>query len=252
MRSRADLVLVERGLVPSREKARALIKAGAVRCDDQLVTKPGQLVLQDADFWVDTTDLRWVSRGGLKLDHAIKTFSLPSVDGLICLDLGASTGGFTDVLLSYGAACVYAVDVGHGQLAPRLATDPRVINLEKTHARDITSQLVPQALDLVVCDVSFISVTKALGPSLSLVRPGGWLISLIKPQFEAGRAALGKGGVVKDPADRARATELVKTFLSTDKGWHVHSVTDSPITGPDGNHEFLICAQKPEDGCAGR
>ena len=246
MRKRVDLVLVDRGLVPSREKARALIQAGAVRCNNQPVTKPGQLVLPDAEFWVDKTDLRWVSRGGLKLDHALKTFALPSVQDMICLDLGASTGGFTDVLLSYGAACVYAVDVGHGQLDPRLAANPKVINLEKTHARDITSQLISWPLDLVVCDVSFISVTKALGPSLSLVRPGGWLVSLIKPQFEAGRAALGKGGVVKDPADRQRAIELVRTCLDTDFGWQVHTVTDSPVTGPDGNHEYLMCAQKPD------
>lgn len=245
MRRRADLVLVDRGLVPSREKARALIQAGAVSCDNQPVKKPGQLVPPDAEFGVDKTDLRWVSRGGLKLDHAIKTFALPSVKDMVCLDLGASTGGFTDVLLSYGAACVYAVDVGHGQLAQRLAADPKVVNLEKTHARDITSQLVPRTLDLVVCDVSFISVTKALGPSLSLVRPGGWLISLIKPQFEAGRAALGKGGVVKDPADRERAIDLVRNFLDTELGWQVAGVTDSPITGPDGNHEYLICARKP-------
>ena len=178
MRKRVDLVLVDRGLVPSREKARALIQAGAVRCNNQPVTKSGQLVLPDAEFLVDKTDLRWVSRGGLKLEHALKTFALPSVQDMICLDLGASTGGFTDVLLSYGAACVYAVDVGHGQLDPRLAANPKVINLEKTHARDITSQLIPRPLDLVVCDVSFISVTKALGPSLSLVRPGaGWSAS---------------------------------------------------------------------------
>jgi len=246
MRKRADRVLVDRGLVPSREKARALIQAGAVSCDNQPVTKPGQLVLPDADFCVDKTQLRWVSRGGLKLEHALNSFTLPSVGGMTCLDLGASTGGFTDVLLSAGAACVYAVDVGHGQLDQRLAADPKVVNLEKTNARDITSQLIPQPLDLVVCDVSFISVTKALGPSLSLVRPGGWLISLIKPQFEAGRAALGKGGVVKDPADRRRAIELVRDSLATDFGWRVAGVTESPITGPDGNHEYLICAQKPD------
>ena len=245
MRKRADLVLVERGLVPSREKARALIQAGAVKCNDQLVIKPGQLVSPTADFWVDKADLRWVSRGGLKLDHALNSFSLPSVAGMVCLDLGASTGGFTDVLLASGAAQVYAVDVGHGQLHPRLAADPRVVNLEKTHARDITAQLIPQPLDLVVCDVSFISVTKALGPALSRVRPGGWLISLIKPQFEAGRAALGKGGVVKEEADRIRAIELVKSFLSADMGWCVHQLIDSPITGPDGNHEYLMSAAKP-------
>lgn len=246
MRKRADLVLVERGLVPSREKARALIRAGAVTYNAQPVTKPGQLVSPDATFQLDRTELRWVSRGGMKLEQALNSFYLPPVTGMTCLDLGASTGGFTDVLLAAGAAVIYAVDVGHGQLDPRLAADPRVVNLEKTHARDITSQLVPRPLDLVVCDVSFISVTKALGPALSLVRPGGWLISLIKPQFEAGRAALGKGGVVKDPADRARAIDLVRHFVVEEQGWQLCGLTDSPITGPDGNHEYLICAQKPD------
>jgi len=245
MRRRADLVLVERDLVTSRQKARALIQNGAVTCDGKPVQKPSQLVQHDADFHVDKTALRWASRGGLKLEHALETFGLPSLSGKICLDLGASTGGFTDVLLSYGAGFVYAVDVGQGQLAAHLVTDKRVKNLEKTHAKELSDELVPQALDLVVCDVSFISVTKALGPALSLVRPGGWLVCLIKPQFEAGRAALGKGGVVKTVEDRARAIELVRSFLKTQMGWQVSPVIESPITGPDGNHEYLIAAQKP-------
>lgn len=244
-RKRADLVLVERGLVPSREKARALIRDGAVTCEGHVLTKPGQLVSADSCFDMDTSALRWVSRGGLKLEHALKTFALPSVEDMTCLDLGASTGGFTDVLLSYGAGLVYSVDVGHGQLAPHLAADPRVISLEKTNARDLNGALLPRPLDLVVCDVSFISVTKALGPALSLVRPGGCLVSLIKPQFEAGRAALGKGGVVRDAAAREHSIELVRQFLITDQGWRVCGLTDSPITGPDGNHEYLIYAQKP-------
>jgi len=245
MRRRADLVLVERDLVPSRQKARILIQNGAVICDGKPVQKPGQLVQLDADFQIDKTALRWASRAGLKLEHALETFCLPSLSGKICLDLGASTGGFTDVLLSYGAGFVYAVDVGQGQLAGHLTTDKRVKNLEKTHAKDLSDKLITQALDLVVCDVSFISVTKALGPALSLVRPGGWLVSLIKPQFEAGRAALGKGGVVKTAEDRARAIDLVQTFLVSQMGWQVCSVIESPITGLDGNHEYLIAAQKP-------
>ena len=247
MRRRVDLVLVERGLAPSRQKARALIQNEAVTCDSQTVQKPSQLVWPDSDFRVDKTTLRWASRGGLKLEHALETFNLPSFSGGICLDLGASTGGFTDVLLSYGAAFVYAVDVGHDQLAAHLAADTRVKNLEKIHAKELSGKLITQPLDLVVCDVSFISVTKALGPALSLVRPGGWLVSLIKPQFEAGRAALRKGGVVKTAEDRTRAIDLVRCFLESQMGWQVSSVIDSPITGPDGNHEYLIAAQKPAD-----
>ena len=247
MRRRADLVMAERGLAPSRQKASALIQDGAVTCDSQPVRKPGQLVRPDADFHVDKTALRWVSRGGLKLEHALETFCLPSLSGKICLDLGASAGGFTDVLLSYGATFVYAVDVGHGQLAAHLSADKRVRNLENTHAKELSDKLITQPLDFVVCDVSFISITKALGPALSLVRPGGWLVSLIKPQFEAGRAALGKGGVVKTSEDRTHAIHLVRSFLESQMGWQVSSVIDSPITGPNGNHEYFIAAQKPED-----
>jgi 23S rRNA (cytidine1920-2'-O)/16S rRNA (cytidine1409-2'-O)-methyltransferase len=247
MRRRADLVLAERGLVPSRQKARALIQEGAVTCNGHPVRKPGQLVRPDDNFNVDKTSLRWASRGGLKLEHALETFSLPSLSGRVCLDLGASTGGFTDVLLSYGAAFVYAVDIGHGQLSAHLAADKRVKNLEKTHAKELNNKLISQPLYLVVCDVSFISVTKALGPALSLVQPGGWLVSLIKPQFEAGRNALGKGGVVRTAEDRTRAIELVRRFLESQMDWQVNSVIDSPISGPDGNQEYLIAAQKLAD-----
>ena len=247
MRRRADLVLAERGLVPSRQKARALIQGRAVICDGRIVQKPGQLVRHDADFHVDKTVLRWASRGGLKLEHALEKFSLPNLSKRVCLDLGASTGGFTDVLLSYGATFVYAVDVGHGQLAAHLVADERVKNLEKTHAKDLSEKIITKPLDLVVCDVSFISVTKALGPALSLVRPGGWLIGLIKPQFEVGRAGLGKNGVVKTTEGRTRAIKLVRSFLEGQMGWQVSSVIESPITGPDGNHEYFIAAQKPAD-----
>ncbi len=247
MRRRADLVLAERGLVPSRQKARALIQDRAVTCDGQPVQKPGQLVRLDADFHVDKTTIRWASRGGLKLEHALEKFSLPSLTERVCLDLGASTGGFTDVLLSYGVDLVYAVDVGHGQLAAHLAADKRVRNLEKTHAKDLNDKIITKPLDFVVCDVSFISVTKALCPALSLVRPGGWLVSMIKPQFEVGRAALGKSGVVKTTEGRTRAIELVRSFLEGQMGWQVSSVIESPITGPDGNHEYFIAAQKPAD-----
>ena len=247
MRRRADLVLVERGIVPSRQKARELIQVRAVTCDGKTVQKPGQLARPDSDFHVDKAALRWASRGGLKLEYALEKFSLPTLSEKICLDLGASTGGFTDVLLSYGATFVYAVDVGHGQLAAHLAADKRVGNLEKINARDLNDKMITQPLDFVTCDVSFISVTKALGPALSLVRPGGWLVSLIKPQFEVGRAAIGKGGVVKTKEDRTRAIKLVRSFLQGQMGWQVSSVIDSPITGSDGNNEYFIAAQKPEN-----
>lgn len=247
MRRRADLVLTEQGLTSSRQKARALIQDGAVICDGKPVQKPGQLVRIDADFHVDKTILRWASRGGLKLEHALEKFSLPSLSGKICLDLGAGTGGFTDVLLSHGVAIVYAVDVGHGQISAHLAANERVKNLENIHAKELSDKLITQPLDLVVCDVSFISVTKALGPALSLVRPGGWLVSLIKPQFEVGRSLLGKGGVVKTAEGRTLAIGLVRSFLESQMGWQVSSVIDSPITGSDGNHEYFIVAQRPAD-----
>ena len=247
MRRRADLVLVERSLAPSRQKARALILDGAVTCNGQPIEKPGQRGRPEANVHVDRTALRWASRGGLKLEHALKIFRLPSLSGSICLDLGASAGGFTDVLLSHGVNFVYAVDVGHGQLAAHLSIDKRVKNLEKTHAKELNDKLITKPLDLVVCDVSFISVTKALGPALLLVRPGGWLVSLIKPQFEAGRAALGKGGVVKTEKDRNRSIDIVRSFLEIRMGWKVISVIDSPVTGPDGNLEYFIAAQKPAD-----
>ena len=193
---------------------------------------------------MDKTDLRWVSRGGLKLEHALKTFALPSVQDMICLDLGASTGGFTDVLLSYGAACVYAVDVGHGQLDPRLAANPKVINLEKPCPR-YHQPADSRPLDLVVCDVSFISVTKALGPSLSLVRPGaGWSASSSLSLKLAGRPWARRCG--QGPRRPATGHRTGQNLLDTDFGWQVHAVTDSPVTGPDGNHEYLMCAQKPD------
>ncbi len=244
-RARADLVLVRQGRVPSREKARDLIKQGCVRLDGRTITKAGQLVATDSQFQIDDDLLRWASRGGLKLQAALEAFSLPDFSGAICIDLGASTGGFTDVLLARGARHVYAVDVGHGQLAPGLAGDARVTSLERTHARDLSPRLIDRPVDLVVCDLSFISVTKALGPALGLVRSGGWLISLVKPQFEAGRAALGKGGVVRDEAERLRALRSVEAYVTVDCGWQVRQSLASPLHGPDGNIEYLISAQKP-------
>ena len=244
-KGRADLILVKRGLVPSREKARALIREKAVRLNGELLVKPSQTVASDGKFYIEQASIRWVSRGGLKLEAALNAFDVPDLSGAVCLDVGASTGGFSDVLLSRGASHIYAVDVGHGQLAKKLASDPRIINLEKTHARDLSRQLVPQYIDFIVCDLSFISITKALAPAMELARSGAGLISLIKPQFEAGRAALGKGGVVRQEADRQAAIELVRQFVCTRCGWQEKGLSSSPITGSDGNIEYLFYAVKP-------
>ncbi|MBL6604573.1 MAG: TlyA family RNA methyltransferase [Alphaproteobacteria bacterium] len=244
-KGRADLVLVRRGLVPSREKARSLIREKAVRLNGELLAKPSQTVPLDGNFNIEEASIRWVSRGGLKLEAALDAFDVPSLSGGVCLDVGASTGGFSDVLLSRGAAHIYAVDVGHGQLAKKLASDPRITNLEKTHARDLTRQLVPRDIDFIVCDLSFISITKALAPAMELARAGAVLITLIKPQFEAGRAALGKGGVVRAEADRQAAIELVRSFVCGACGWQEKGLICSPITGADGNIEYLFYAIKP-------
>ena len=244
-KGRADIVLVQRKLVPSREKARALIREKAVMLDGQLLVKPSQTVPVNGDFEIEQTTLRWVSRGGLKLQAALEAFDLPPLDGAVCVDVGASTGGFTDVLLGHGAGHVYAVDVGHGQLVEKLVEDTRVTNLEKTHARDLNNTLIPQKIDFVVCDLSFISITKALAPALELVRAGGMLVTLIKPQFEAGRAALGKGGVVRHEQDRQAAISLVRAFICQQCGWLEKGLIPSPIKGADGNIEYLFCAQKP-------
>lgn len=245
MYKRADISLVERGFAPSREKARALIKAGAVSIDNVPVSKPGQLVSPKASFNVESDLLRWVSRGALKLDAALEAFPHIVVEGRIAADIGASTGGFCDVLLRRNVAHVYAVDVGHGQLDKKLARHPHVTNLERTNARNLSSLQVPEPLDLITCDVSFISVRKALPTVLSLAMEGCWLITLVKPQFEAGRAALGKSGVVKDEADRQRALGKVVAFLSEQMGWQIEGHIDSPVTGPKGNHEFLLVAKYP-------
>jgi 23S rRNA (cytidine1920-2'-O)/16S rRNA (cytidine1409-2'-O)-methyltransferase len=244
-KGRADMVLVRRKLVPSREKARALIRDKAVMLDGQPLVKASQKVPFEGNFEIEEAMIRWVSRGGLKLEAALEAFALPPLNGCVCVDLGASTGGFTDVLLGYGAGHVYAVDVGHGQLAEKLARDKRVTNLEKTHARELDTALIPQQIDLVVCDLSFISVTKALAPALELVRTGGRLVTLIKPQFEAGRAALGKGGVVREEEDRQAAIALVRAFICQQCSWQERGLIPSPITGADGNIEYLFCAEKP-------
>lgn len=239
---RADLLLVERGLAESRQRAQALIMAGLVFVGEERVAKAGQLLTLDRALSVRGQDHPWVSRGGLKLSHGLAAFAIDP-RGLVCLDIGASTGGFTDVLLSGGAAKVYAVDVGHGQLAWKLRQDPRVVVLEKTNARTLDRAAVPEPIDLVVCDASFISLTLVLPAALSLARHGARLVALIKPQFEVGKGEVGKGGVVRDPAQHRAVCEKIGTFLEG-LGWPVQGLTESPITGPEGNREFLIAAAK--------
>jgi 23S rRNA (cytidine1920-2'-O)/16S rRNA (cytidine1409-2'-O)-methyltransferase len=240
-RLRLDQLLVERGLAESRTRAQALIMAGLVFSCDRRLEKPGMLIAHDAELVVKGRDHPWVSRGGLKLAHALDHFGIDPA-GLVCMDVGASTGGFTDVLLSRGAARVYAIDVGRGQLAWKLRVDPRVVLLESVNARDLTRELIPKPIDLIVCDVSFISLRLALPPALLLAVPGAHLIALIKPQFEAARAEVGKGGIVRDPGARLRTCEGISAWLSAQPGWRVLGVIDSPITGTDGNREYLIAA----------
>lgn len=241
---RADQLLVARGLAESRARAQALILAGLVFLGDRKIDKAGQQVAEDAALEVKGRDHPWVSRGGIKLAHAIEHFAL-DVRGMIAIDVGSSTGGFTDVLLTNGAARVYAVDSGTNQLAWKLRSDPRVIVHEQTSARILTADHIPEPIDIIVCDASFISLAKVLERPLSFARPGAYLAALIKPQFEAGREEVGKGGVVRDPAIHARVCEQVSQWL-TSKGWAVLGVTASPITGPQGNVEFLICARLEE------
>ena len=240
-RVRADVLLVARGLFESRAKARAAIEAGGVTADGRPVTRASELIEQAATIEARAAH-PWVGRGGVKLAHALDLWPV-RVEGRIVLDVGASTGGFTEVCLGRGAARVYAVDVGRGQLHPRLAADPRVVSLEGVDARDLTASLVPDAPELVVTDVSFIGLAKALPAALSLAAAGADLVALVKPQFEVGPRAVGKGGLVTDAAARAAALEAVKVWL-TAAGWRVHATADSPVLGGDGNHEHLLWASR--------
>lgn len=239
---RADVALVERGLAESRTRAQALILAGLVFSGEQRVNKAGDAVASDAPLEVRGQDHPWVSRGGLKLDHALDAFSL-DMTGLVALDVGASTGGFTDVLLSRGAARVYAVDVGHGQLAWKLRSDDRVVVLEKTNARHLTAEQIPERVGAIVCDASFIGLQTVLPAALDLAAPGAILVALIKPQFEVGRGEVGAKGVVRDPALHGAVCDRIRDWLDGLPGWTVTGLTDSPITGPEGNREFLIAAR---------
>ena len=241
-RVRADQLLVARKLAESRTKAQALILAGAVFSGEKRVAKAGDLLAENAPLEVRGRDHPWVSRGGVKLDYALTHFRF-DVSGTVALDVGSSTGGFTDVLLTRGAAKVYAIDVGTNQLAWKLRQDPRVLVHEQTNARYLDASVVPEPVDVVVCDASFIALSKVLGPALSLAKPGAKLVALVKPQFEAGREEGGKGGVVRDQSVHRRVCEAAAEWVAA-QGWTVEGVIESPIKGPEGNVEFLLGAVK--------
>lgn len=242
-RKRLDVLLVERGLVPSREQAKRLIMAGAVVADERRVDKPGALVSAAAVLRVkDEARAPYVSRGGQKLEAALRAFSV-DVSGVVALDVGASTGGFTDCLLRHGAAKVFAVDVGYGQLAWPLRQDPRVVNLERRNIRTLDASALTETPGVAVIDTSFISLTLVIPKVLSLVAPHGTVIALIKPQFEVGKGRVGKGGVVRDAALH---TEVVSRLCAQVEEWgaEVVGVIESPLRGPKGNKEFLLCLRK--------
>ncbi|MGH6651239.1 MAG: TlyA family RNA methyltransferase [Sphingopyxis sp.] len=239
---RADQLLVDRGLAESRTRAQALILAGLAFVGDRKIDKAGQQVAADAAISVKGRDHPWVSRGGIKLDHALTHLGW-DVAGTVAIDVGSSTGGFTDVLLSRGAARVYAVDSGTNQLAWKLRQDERVIVHEQTSARILTPTHIPQPIDLIVCDASFIALSKVLPVPLSFAKPGARMVALIKPQFEAERGEVGKKGVVRDPLVHERVCGEVRAWLEGE-GWAVVDLVESPITGPEGNVEFLIAAVK--------
>jgi 23S rRNA (cytidine1920-2'-O)/16S rRNA (cytidine1409-2'-O)-methyltransferase len=216
--------------------------AGAVFSGERKIAKAGDMLAEDAALEVRGKDHPWVSRGGIKLDHGLTHFGF-DVTGALALDVGSSTGGFTDVLLSRGVRQVYAVDVGTNQLAWKLRQDPRVIVHEQTNARNLTGEIVPEPVDIIVCDASFIGLAKVLAAALDLAKPGARLIALVKPQFEAGHAEVGKGGVVRDPAVHQRVCDEAAAWVEA-QGWAVLGITQSPITGPEGNKEFLLGAEK--------
>lgn len=242
-KQRLDVVLVERDLAESRARAQALIMAGLVYRDTQRLDKASIMVLPDDHIVVKGRDHPWVSRGGVKLAHGLEHFGFDPT-GLICIDVGASTGGFTDVLLHHGAAKVYAVDVGHGQLDWKLRNDERVVVLERTNARNLDEVLIPESVDAVVCDASFIGLRTVLPASMALAKPGAFLIALIKPQFEVGKEQVGKGGVVRDPALHEIVCDDIRDWLDGLPDWRVLGIEKSPITGPEGNVEFLVGAVK--------
>ena len=235
--------MVEQGLAESRAKAQALILAGLVSVAGRRIDKAGTPIAEDTELTVAGRDHPWVSRGGLKLVHALDHFTLDPA-GLVALDIGASTGGFTDVLLARSAARVHAVDVGRGQLAWKLRQDSRVVVHEGVNARYLSRAEIPEPIDLVTCDASFIGLETVLPASLALTAEHAALVALIKPQFEAGPKEVGKGGVVRDPAMHRAVCERISAWLEAQPGWRVVGITESPITGPAGNREFLIYARR--------
>jgi len=239
---RLDQLIVDRGLADSKTRAQALVMAGYVFIGDLKAAKPGQQVAEDAEVSVKGSDHPWVSRGGIKLAHALEEFGI-AVAGMVAIDVGSSTGGFTDVLLTNSAAKVYAVDSGTNQLAWKLRQDERVIVHEQTSARILTDSHVPEMVDLIVCDASFIGLAKVLERPMTFAKPDAQLVALIKPQFEAGREEVGKGGVVRNEAVHKRVCDEISGWLES-SGWSVRGLTTSPITGPQGNVEFLIWAAK--------
>lgn len=242
MKERLDVLLVKRGLAPSREKAKAMIMAGNVFVDGQREDKAGTSFQEEVPIEIHGHTLKYVSRGGLKLEKAMQHFDL-SLDGKICMDIGASTGGFTDCMLQNGAVKVYAVDVGYGQFAWKLRQDPRVVCMEKTNIRYVTPEDIVDVLDFASVDVSFISLTKVLGPAKELLREGGEMVCLIKPQFEAGKEKVGKKGVVRDKAVHLEVIEKVISFAK-EIGFQVLNLEFSPIKGPEGNIEYLVHLRK--------
>lgn len=243
MKQRADVALVERGLVESRAKAQALILAGKVFSGTVRIDKAGQPVGDGVALEVKGQEHPWVSRGGMKLAKALEAFGL-SPEGGVCLDIGASTGGFTDVLLTHGAMRVHAVDVGHGQLAWKIRSDPRVVVHERTNARHLTAEAIGEPAQVLVCDASFIGLRTVLPAPLALCVPGAWAVALIKPQFEAGPGEVGSKGVVRDPAVHERVCAEIREWWAGLPGWEVLGIAESPITGPEGNREFLIGARR--------
>lgn len=240
---RLDQLLVDRGLIETRSRAQAMIMAGNVYSDTKRLDKAGQKVSADIPIELKGQDHPWVSRGGLKLVKGLDEFNI-DVTGFIGIDVGSSTGGFTDVLLTRGADKVYSVDVGHGQLAWKLRSDDRVVVMERTNARHLTEEDIPDPIDIVVCDASFIGLQTVLPAAMDRVKAGGYLVALIKPQFEVGKGRVGKGGVVREPELHQEVCDKIEAWLTDLADWSVLGLTQSPIKGPEGNIEFLICAQK--------
>lgn len=242
MKERLDVLLVKKGLAPSREKAKTMIMEGNVFVGHNREDKPGSTFPEDCEIEIHGNTLKYVSRGGLKLEKAMSHFAI-SLEGKVCMDIGASTGGFTDCMLQNGAVKVYAVDVGYGQFAWKLRQDPRVVCMEKTNIRYVTPEDIDDVLDFASVDVSFISLTKVLGPARELLRDGGQMVCLIKPQFEAGREKVGKKGVVKDKSVHEEVITMVITY-ALENGFSVHDLEYSPIKGPEGNIEYLVFLEK--------